>query len=290
MSAWHIFGAGAMGSLIAYQMQQSGTPCSLLHHHKDASSRLIVDEQNSTHLSVQTLDMQAPGSIERLLLTTKAGQLLDALKLVTPYLSQNAVIACTANGLGFEKGFKTILPEHDLYRAVSTAAAYRDHKAAVHVVSTGTTRMGLPSSLEAAPDWFSDSLAILGGWCWETRMDLAIGEKFSINCIINPLTAKLECLNGELLSGNKAGTELRSLCEESAPALKRLGLWSSHSDLLHAAVSVCQSTAQNQSSMLKDRLAGRPTEINFLNAELLRRAHSLGLELPLNQALVSALS
>ncbi|MDA8962456.1 2-dehydropantoate 2-reductase, partial [Congregibacter sp.] len=240
--------------------------------------------------SVQTLDMQARRSIERLLLTTKAGQLLDALKLAIPYLSQNAVIACTANGLGFEEGFKAILPEHDLYRAVSTAAAYRDDKAAVHVVSKGTTRMGLPNSLEAPPSWFSDSLAMLGGWRWEPRMALAIGEKFSINCVINPLTATLECLNGELLSGNKAGTDLRSLCEESEPVLKKLGLWSSHSDLLDAAVSVCQSTAQNQSSMLQDRLAGRPTEINFLNAELLRRAHSLGLELPLNQALVRALS
>ncbi|WOJ94925.1 2-dehydropantoate 2-reductase [Congregibacter variabilis] len=291
MSHWHIFGAGAMGSLIAYRMQHARLPCTLLHHHEGESSRLLIDGQSSTQLPIHTLDAQAPGSIKRLLITTKAGQLLDALKLAMPYLSPNAVIACTANGLGFDEGFKALLPQQNLYRAVSTAAAYRDHRAAVHVVATGSTRMGPGKSAEDPPNWFRDSLAMLEGWCWEPCMELAIGEKFSINCVINPLTAKLKCLNGQLLLlGNTAGPELRSLCEESEPALKRLGLWRKHGDLLDAAVSVCRSTAKNQSSMLQDTLAGRPTEINYLNAELLRRAHSLGLELPLNQALVSSLS
>jgi 2-dehydropantoate 2-reductase len=41
--------------------------------------------------------------------------------------------------------------------------------------------------------------------------------------------------------------------------------------------------------MLQDVLAGRPTEIAFLNGELLRRAESLGLSMPNNRMLVAAL-
>ena len=52
---------------------------------------------------------------------------------------------------------------------------------------------------------------------------------------------------------------------------------------------VCRSPAGNRSSQLQDLLAGRPTEIAFLNAELLRRARPLGLRLERNRALLAAL-
>jgi 2-dehydropantoate 2-reductase len=261
----------------------------LLHHHQSSSSGLLLDGKTTARLPIQSLRALAPASIDRLLLTTKAGQLVDALKLALPYLSDDAVIACTANGLGFEQAFSEVLPGRSLHRATSTAAAFRDHDAVVHIVSDGITRIGLPESSASPPTWFSDSLAILDGWRWESNMQGAIGEKFSINCVINPLTAQLECRNGELLQSGAAGPELTALCEESEPLLNALGLWSRQSDLLSAATNVCQSTAQNQSSMLQDRLAGRPTEIDFLNGELLRRAENFEFELPLNQALVSAL-
>ncbi|EED33820.1 2-dehydropantoate 2-reductase [gamma proteobacterium NOR5-3] len=289
MGAWHILGAGAIGSLITHRMLQSQCTCTLLHHHNGVSSRSLIDGENTVELPVQPLQSLASKSIDRLLLTTKAGQLIDALRLASPFLSQHAVIACTANGLGFEDAFSQVLPGHSLYRAVSTAAAFRDHKAAVHIVANGMTRIGAPDTAAVAPYWFEDSLALLPGWRWESPLTTAIGEKFAINCVINPLTATLECRNGELLSHGGAGPELQALCQESEPALRRLGLWSRESPLLDAAVSVCGSTAQNQSSMLQDKLAGRATEINFLNGELLRRARPLGLELPINQTLVKAL-
>ena len=289
MRPWHILGAGAIGSLISYRMQQAQLPFTLLQHHAGKSQRLLIDGPTHTRLDVAALNAMQPKSIERLLLTTKAGQVMDALRSAAPYLSAHAVIVSTANGLGFDRAFSEVLPGHHLHRAISTAGAFRDSTGAVHAVSDGITRIGLPGATGNAPDWFTSSLSALKAWRWETDINTAIGEKFSINCVINPLTASLECRNGELLTDDKARNELTALCLETEPALRALGLWRAPQDLLTAAGAVCQSTAQNQSSMLQDHLAHRPTEINFLNGELIRRACSLGFSLPLNTALVNAL-
>lgn len=278
-----------MGCLIAHRMQQCELPSTLLHHHKEPVEKIIIDGHVETHLEALPLQTLAHGSIERLLLTTKAGQVQSALALALPYLTKNAIVASTANGMGFEKAAQNSIPNHTIHRAISTAGAFRVSADRVRVVSNGTTRMGLPGSSLPSPQWFNDSLQHLSAWHWESNIEQAIAVKFSINCIINPLTAELTCRNGELLDRGVAKPELKALCEETQPALIALGLWSEEEDLLATVVSVCQSTAQNNSSMLQDKMAGRLTEVEFLNGELLRRAESLGIDLPLNRALLHSL-
>ncbi|EAQ99059.1 ketopantoate reductase family protein [Congregibacter litoralis] len=289
MTHWHILGAGAIGSFVAYRMHLHQRSYSLLHHHQDVEERVVVDGEVETALVAEPLHSLKRGSIEHLLLTTKAGQLLDALNLALPYLSPGAIIACTANGLGFEEAMRGGLSGRMLYRAISTAGAYRDAQNRVHIASLGRIRMGAADGSTEAPHWFCDSLEPLEEWRWEGDIARAIAEKFSINCVINPLTAQLRCHNGELLQGDTPGPDLVALCRESEPALRALGLWSGDPALLDTAVEICRQTALNRSSMLQDVIAGRPTEIAYLNGELLRRAEPLGLELPINHALVNAL-
>lgn len=289
MIKWHILGAGAIGSLLSYRMLEKKIPCALLHHHEGSREQVLIDGRRTTRLAVQALSTTAPEGIKHLLVTTKATQLNHAITLAVPYLSGDAVIVCTANGLGFEQAVKKAHPKLALYRAVSTAGAFRDQENAVHLVSNGKTRVGLPKARAKPPKWFSTSLSGLEGWTWETGIDQAIGEKFSINCVINALTASQQCRNGELLDGEQAGLELTALCRESEGPLKILGLWPEERDLLRTATAVCRETAQNMSSMLQDRIAGRATEIDFLNGELVRRGSAIGLSLPLNQKLLKLL-
>ncbi|MEL7046959.1 MAG: ketopantoate reductase C-terminal domain-containing protein, partial [Pseudomonadota bacterium] len=50
-----------------------------------------------------------------------------------------------------------------------------------------------------------------------------------------------------------------------------LGLWREATPLQRYVREVCRATTVNRSSMLQDVLAGRPTEIEYLSGELLRR-------------------
>jgi 2-dehydropantoate 2-reductase len=283
---WYILGAGAIGSLIAYRLKDVH-PCTLLHQHPTPGKRRIIEGDQRAELKIETLDTVPPQSIKHLLLTTKAGQLAAALESVQGLLASEAVIVTTANGLGFEPALKSLCPRLPLYRALSTAAAYRNTEGDVIVAAIGRTRVGCIDAEIASPDWFENSLGRLEGWQWEKSIDAAIGEKFSLNCVINPLTAVLGCRNGELLEDGAAGSELAALCTESEPVLRRLGLWRRTQSLLESAVDICTSTAANHSSMLQDVLAERPTEINFLNGELLRRAGGLGVDLPESRALIA---
>jgi 2-dehydropantoate 2-reductase len=287
MTPWFILGAGALGSALAFLMHASAVPHVLLA--RDPRGEREVHARGSvTRISTASLPDHAPASIERLLVATKAGQIEAAINEALAYLAPGAVILTTANGLGFERDYRSAAGHFFLDRAVTTAGAFRDADGSIELVAEGVTRTGRAGVAEAPP-WFTDSLAHLPGWQWDAEIDAAVAHKFAINCVINPLTALRRCRNGELLEGGSAGVDLATLCDETEPALRILGLWQGTTALEAAAAQVCRQTAGNRSSMLQDVLAGRETELAYLTGELLRRGHAAGLDLPRNRALFDAL-
>ena len=282
---WYVLGAGAMGTLIRWHLAEAQLPATLLHHRAGEQRRSLTAQGQQHPIAVRALEHCAPQSIARLIITTKAGQVAAALDQATPYLRPDAVVLTTANGLGFEREIEAF--PTPLLRAVTTAAAYRNDEHRVTLISSGRTRVGNPDASGAAPDWFTSSLAQLPGWEWSGTIMEDAGHKFALNCAINALTAVQRCRNGELLEQDRAGSALAALCAECEPVLRELGLWGD-APLLDRAVEVCRSTAANRSSMLQDVLAGRDTEIKYLNGELVRRAAPA--PLPLNQALVHTLA
>lgn len=303
---WYILGAGAMGTLLTHRLLLAGIPCTLLHHGTGRLQRHINEDGRRRAIVAEPLAALADTPVDRLLLSTKAGQLAEALAGILPNLGVDPVLVIFANGMGFEPALQSLRPGQSLHRAITTAGAYRDSRGEVIVAHRGTTSVGAMASTTAgemakaahgliahqagSPRWFADSLGALDGWIWDEDIQRAVARKFAINCVINPLTAVQRCRNGELLLGLHAGDSLRALCAESEPALRDLGLWIGDESLEDAAIAVCLHTTGNRSSMLQDVLAGRPTELAYLNGELLRRAESLAYELPLNRALVATLS
>jgi len=286
---WYILGAGSIGTVLAYRLARAGVDCRLLSHRGDERRRLRVDERNE-ELVVQSLAGLGSGRIRRLLLTTKAGRITDALRAAEDHLAAGATVLTTANGLGFPEAWPTrqgILP---VYRAVSTAAAYRDAQGQVVLAAVGETQCGPARGTMPVPPWFTDSLARLRDWAWHDDMQGAIQRKFAVNCVINPLTALRRCRNGELLATPETRGELAALCSEVEGALIALDLWAPSHALFEIVRAVCVATANNRSSMLQDVLAGRPTEIEYLSGELLRRARDRDLLLPLTAALHARLS
>lgn len=282
---WHVFGAGALGTVIAHRLAAAGVPCTLLSHRRSGTQDLVEGSRRHA-VAVTHVDEVRAGGIGRLLLTTKAGQLEAAVQRALPLLAPQAIALTTANGLGFREHFARGGQMLRLHRAVSTAAAYRDRTGAVILAASGTTRVG---GATEAPAWFHDSLARLPGWQWDADIDTAIAVKFALNCVINPLTAVRRCRNGALVEEADAAAALVALCEETQTALRALGMWAADDALLPRVQRVCRDTARNRSSMLQDVLAGRKTEIDYLTGELLRRAHRLGMELPRSAALYDAI-
>lgn len=275
---WYILGAGAMGTLIHHLCQSNEVQSELLHHRDQDEPRAIFQDGTRFDYAARPFADLQEQSIERLLVATKAAQVGPAVHAIQNSLTPNAMVVCIANGLGWEREIPENCPA--VARALTTAGAYRDKEGAMHIVSTGSTQVGVMNEADAPPSWFSDSLQSLPGWNWETDIAAAVHRKFAINCVINPLTAVLKCRNGELVSNEAYASKLRTLCDECQPALDSLDFWRDTDSLFEAASGVCVNTASNRSSMLQDVMAGRETEMRYLGGELLTLAAKDGVDLP----------
>jgi 2-dehydropantoate 2-reductase len=112
-------------------------------------------------------------------------------------------------------------------------------------------------------------------------------HKLALNCVVNPLTGLLDCLNGDLPLGGEKGVAPRLLAECDQVARTLLGAdWPySAAELLAAARELVRATASNSSSLREDLRHGRETEITRLNLAVAKVGRRLGIECPVNESL-----
>jgi len=115
-------------------------------------------------------------------------------------------------------------------------------------------------------------------------IETVLWEKLVINVGINPLTALLRVPNGALLKLPEAWEVAVAAAVEAQAVAQAAGLTLS-GDPAARLRQVCADTAANRSSMLQDILAGRPTEIEAMNAQVATRGRALGLPTPVNDLL-----
>ena len=116
-------------------------------------------------------------------------------------------------------------------------------------------------------------------------------ERLAIDCVIHPLTAVIECRNGELLCNFHIARMMKlvlaeiSLVIRSLPELQNVPGLQNRFDpgrLEFYVVSVARRTSQDQSQMLQDIRAGRSTHIKFLNGYFIRKGEELGIRCVMN--------
>jgi 2-dehydropantoate 2-reductase len=153
--------------------------------------------------------------------------------------------------------------------------------------SLETTLRVLLSISELSPSWQPVS-----------KLQNTLLNKLVINCCINPLTALLNCRNGQLFGNPPAHRLMVGICGEAAAVLKAhwqnnpatdsntLGPPPTAAALELQVLRVARSTAANYSSMLWDVRKGKPTEIEFMNGYLSRLGQQYGVKTPCNDTLV----
>ena len=120
-------------------------------------------------------------------------------------------------------------------------------------------------------------------------------DKLAVNCIINPLTALMDCKNGGLLSSFHFTRVIRLLLAEislvikSLPELKVVPNVKMRFDSLRLerlVYSVAKLTAANRSSMVQDFRTGKETEIDYLNGYIVKRGEQMGIHCVMNYMLL----
>ena len=254
------------------------------------------------------------GIITNLIVSLKAKDILG-LQRVAHRLTKDSAILFVQNGMGYiDKVNDIVFPDPETRPnyiiGVITHGAKRTKAYTVVHAGHGTIALTiLPRVNSATTQTFPPSARYLLRTITRTPVLAAVAysptellqlqlEKLAINCIINPLTALMDCTNGELIHNYHITRVMRLLLAEislvirSLPELQNIPNVQSRFDpgrLELATIRVAGATSLNLSSMLQDVRAGKETEIDFINGYIIRKGEEIGIRCIMNYMLMHML-
>jgi 2-dehydropantoate 2-reductase len=227
-----------------------------------------------------------------ILLMTKQGAIGEVLERIKPAgnMGRDMGVVCLQNGIGHIERIRQACPGAVVYPAVTTEGAKRQGVASVVHAGSGVTEIGWLDELEEAQAGnFKECVLnrlLAAGFdaCLSEEIENGMYRKLLMNAVINPLTAIWRVRNGELLSDPGRIHIMRKLYEEGirvydANAIPWDSAW------WDQIMNVCQTTAENHSSMLADVLAQSTTEVASINGQLVQMAERAGISAPTHAVL-----
>lgn len=308
----HIIGAGSLGLLYAGKLADSGCRVALWCRRDEQADKLrasgiTVEEGNGQHKLIHSKSLTirawssfaeqgAAADADYLFLMVKQ-QGIEALaaQLLAPHGHEHRRLVCYQNGTGHMERLQELLPAWTLYAAITTEGAKRTSAVSVLHAGRGTTTIGklLPEQGSLSPisedDGENELVKQLNRAGFEAflsnEMDVMIYRKLLMNAVINPLTALWRIPNGELLSSPERIRLMQQLYDEGIAVYEAGGI-PYGSRLWEWIVTVCESTSGNTSSMLKDVMDGRTTEVAWINGSIVRLGHKYGISVPKHELIV----
>ncbi len=293
-----VLGAGATGSLFGARLSAAGEQVLLVgrpaHVEAVLTGGLVIEGVGAgTHRLDASAEL-APGSVaDAVLVTVKSFDLASAVASLARAVAPTPTVLL-GNGLGLDEVARAAAadagwaePERWIVRAVHTVPA----------TLLGPGRVRASGSGEVVlPDPLPEPLELLDGLFRRagvpvrrsSTFDRELWRKAVVNAAVNPVTALHGVPNGRLLEPALHAEADRLLAEAVEVAWGEgvdLPLSEARADLDR----IVRATAENRSSMLQDLDRGRPTEVEAISGEILRRGASLDLELPATRHAVEAL-
>ena len=290
-----VLGPGALGCLLAALLREAGADVSLVDYRPERVARLRlrgiqVHTLDGGHRVIKVPVGLAPevGPCDVTIVAVKAYQTETAAQSLPGLMSQGGMALTLQNGLGnLESIARTVGPERLLAGVGLLGVTVQDEGRIIYA-GQGAIYIGVPAGSQVSAPEAAAVVELFrrAGLSCQPREDIeaVLWEKLVINVGINPLTALLRVPNGVLLELPEAWEVAVAAAQEAQAVARAAGLTLS-GDPAARLRQVCTATAANRSSMLQDILAGRPTEIEAMNAQVATRGRALGLPTPVNDLL-----
>lgn len=280
-----VIGAGAIGGYVATAASQNGQDVRLCV--RTPLRSLQVDYQGTgyrPHLRI----LHQPDRAEHadfVLLTTKAQDSAGAGPWFRRLCGPKTVVVVMQNGVDHIERIQPLVPDNMVLPALIHVAA--DRVAPGHIVHRTGRKVVLPTG--PAADTVTE---VLAGRLIEveqvTDFFTSSWRKLLLNAAANPVTA----LTGQRL-GVLSLPEVRDLALGLLREVVAVGA-ACGAHLTEQDVTATMETYRDfgptvGTSMLADRLAGRPVEYDLITAAVVREAERHGLPVPLNRAILALL-
>src|SRR5690606_28810290 len=249
--SWTVIGYGAIGQLVGRALIKSGVSVAYKTRQESLQTHFNNYHSDVVFVAVKAYDV-APFITEWRRTETQTHQqpLL--------FMSYNGML--TAETQLFDK-----LPYASL---VTTHGAFLEHGELIHAGHGEIWGGPLHNGNSQQQAHYHQALGLLDSSLppvyAEPNIEKRRWLKLAINCLINPLTAIHNVRNGELLKPNFIALQ-HQLAREFVDVADAHGHVFSAEELVSSAQRVCETTANNYSSMWQDHQRGRRTEIDYLN-------------------------
>jgi 2-dehydropantoate 2-reductase len=289
-----VLGAGAVGSLLGARLASSGASVLLVgrpeHVRAIQADGLRVEGIDPGTFPLRAATGLASGTAaDLILLTVKSFDLASAAVELARAMPPTPTVLL-GNGLGIEETAARALREGGwertgpwLVRAVHSVPATLVRPGTVRATGTGEVVFPLPGSVGEASNAVDLAVEVFSRARFTVRttadFPLEIWRKAVVNAAVNPVTAIRGVANGGLSTG-PAREEALALLGEAVRVAQRSGVDLSLEVSTADFDRIVRATAENRSSMLQDVDHGRPTELDSISGEILRRGRRLGLSLP----------
>lgn len=286
---WIILGPGAISGLIASGLLGQGQSVSLLSR-RAGPNRLnwqVIRPGENTSYSAPFIELPVPEN-SVFIVAVKAFDVVGALQHITELDGFNKAmpIVLSHNGMvELPKDLKGL----NLHHLITTHGVVKgqDESGKVCIEHRGHGRSWLEAKQEPGEltPW-----SILQQAFPPLVIEKDLSErrwlKLIINCVINPLTAIHQCVNGELLE-EKWQAQLYNLVDEAVAVARSGNVHLATDECYEEVLRVAQETALNHSSMLQDIKQQRCTEIQQLTGYLIKTGKPAGIATPTHQMLLN---
>ncbi|MBS3804120.1 MAG: 2-dehydropantoate 2-reductase [Oleiphilaceae bacterium] len=305
-----IFGAGTLGCYLGGRLLSAGADVTMIGRERlqaiFAKQPLVVTDQRHFEFR-ETLpesrfvtDPAAAKDADLVLVTTKSGDTEDAGKLLAPVLKPGTPVVSFQNGISNPDRLAAALPECPVFAGVVPFNIVHKTPGHFHQAMPGQLMVTATDKLAAAEPWFDAA-----GLPLQKREDM---RSVRWSKLLLNLNNAINALSGLSLADELAQRDYRRCLALAQQETLTLLEWAGirpvkltpipmqllpyvmkAPDWLFRSLAKTMLTIdpEARSSMAQDIQAGRPTEVDWINGEVVRLASSIDTRAPVNQALVN---
>ncbi|MGH2561798.1 MAG: ketopantoate reductase family protein [Thermomicrobiales bacterium] len=237
-----------------------------------------------------TSDPGAVGPVDVLFIFVKAHHTAAAAEQIQPLVGPNTIVATLQNGLGNAEVLAGVFPDDQIVVGVTYHSARVLEPGKVAHTAHGPTFVG-PHVNGAALDHAETVARLLGTAGLDVRatpnVKMEIWKKLVLNSAALPVTA----LARVTASACNESPQLRALVDavatESVTVARALGYDIDLQERLDRIHTAQANSRGGKGSMLQDVEAGRKTEIEVINGAVVHAADQVGVDVPLNRAMMA---
>lgn len=288
-----IVGAGAMGSVFAAALVESGAEACLVDVDEALVGRLrsdglrLIENGAERRVAVDaTTDPTALGRAQAVLFFVKCMHTAAAAELVRASVAGDTAVVSLQNGWGNAEVLERAFDPARLAVGVTYTSATVVEPAVVQSSGPARTIIGDHQAGSGASRAIADALES-AGFGVERPSDVRsrIWEKLVLNAATLPTSALTRLTAGALGGDPRMHALVRAAAAEAVAVGRAQGFDVALAERLAAIDAVLERAGTGKASMLQDVEAGRATEIDVISGAVIKAGEATGVEVPVTRCL-----